>query len=400
MGNPVTIKIVRDGLIVDTAMSTDWNISMDRLSPEDSTFTLDLEKHDILEGDQVIVEQMGDPYGFHYIKPQLITESGSIFNNVVTPLYIGVVSSYDLVSIVTRDMVYYYHNQKVVERSWQGNHPSEYLLEVFNQFIVSSGNQITKPNFIIQSKEAIVSGNKDFKRLIQRASATDMNKLLFTMLKYYQVICTAAGYQVNKTTRKISFHLIYHNILNDLWTNDEVKSKNIDMNNAKKVVDSSVKINIQQSIVSGTNCTNLILQTDTNNIQRNPPQKWYMQNDGLVTKTPDISKLSKPLIIDTVVYDPPQQGDPAYTDDDYRSFAAANMSKDTYAHNITFDYILDHTAAIPEWILKLGQPVNIMYNGKHYSSFISGWEMDSTNNVIKIVCGNIRTNLALYMRNK
>ena len=134
MGKPVTIKIVRDGLIVDTAMSTDWNISMDRLSPEDSTFTLDLDKHDILEGDQVIVEQMGDPYGFHYIKPQLITESGIVFNNVVTPLYIGVVSSYDLVSIVTRDMVYYYHNQKVVERSWQGNHPSEYLLEVFNQF--------------------------------------------------------------------------------------------------------------------------------------------------------------------------------------------------------------------------------------------------------------------------
>lgn len=400
MGKPVTIKVVRDGLIVDTALSTEWNISMDRLSPEDSTFTLDLTKHDILEGDQLIVEQMGDPHGFHYIKPQLITEDNKTFPNVVVPLYMGVVTSYDLVSVVTRDMVYYYHDQKAVERSWQGNHPSEYLLELFNQFIVSAGNQIVAPNFIVQTKEAIVSGNKDFKRLIQQVSSISMNDMLFTMLKYYQVICTAAGYQVNKTTRKISFHMIYHNILNDIWTNNEVKPKMIDLGNAKKVAEGSININVQQSYVSGTNCTNLVLQTDVNNIQRNAPQKWYMQNDGVVTKTPNVSLLTMPLIINTVVYEPPQQGEPAYTDDDYKAFASSAMSIDTYAHGILFDYLLDSDMEIPEWVLTLGQPVNIAYKGKRYNSFISGWSMNSSVDTVSLTCGNIRTNLALYMRGK
>lgn len=405
MGKPVTIKVIRNGKIVDTAMSSSWSISMDALAPEDSTFTVDVSQHDIKEEDLIIVEQMGDPYGFHYVEEQALTADGKhILHNVTIPLYCGIVTSWDLLTITARDLVTYIHNAKVLEASATADCPGSYLSQTVTYYIQHKAEMLSWLERWV--KEAGSSSAKAFTRTLGQYASTNMNELMYTILKYYQCICTFAGYTVD-SSNKVRPLMVYHQIENDIYSNDLLKSKMIDMNNAKKVATSTININIQPSVVSGTNVVNLV----RNNKNTAPPalgatgtnginlKKYYMQSDGKVVleANVDLTKVVRPFVTDTVLYEP-KENNGTYTDAELLAFASASMSKDTYAHNISFDYILKRDYPVPRYILNLGQPVTLRYEGKKYASYITGYTITSEQDVVSVTCGNIRTGLNLFMK--
>lgn len=400
MARPVTIKIVRNGVIVDTALSTDWDVNMDSLSPENSTFTLAIEARKTQVGDIIICEQMGDPYGMHYTEDHLVLLGNTkTYDNIVIPFYIGLIVGYDLLTITAKDLVTGLCDQKVVERSWNGNHPSEYLINVFRQYIISTGNDISPTGgFVTEMKETWVSGNTSWKRTIQQVTAKDMNELRHDIQKYYQTIISCGGYTFDETTRKITFYLIFHNILNDIYSTSTVDPRTIDLDNKAKYPEESIDIFVQPVAVTGTNCVNLIQNGKPEAISKAAPVKVYMENSGTMTRTPNVNNLRKPLKIDTVVYEPHEDPKHVWTDAEYISMASPSMSKDSYAHTVKFDRILEPYVKTPRDLTTIGRPVRIYHQRQKLDSYITGWKMNAKSDTISIMCGNIRTNLPLYIK--
>lgn len=399
MNRPVTIKIVRDGMLVATSMSTKWAVSMDSLSPNTSTFELVVEQRKAQIGDTIIVEQMGDPYGFHYIQPKLVVNGGNLtYNNVVIPFYIGKITAYDLLTVTAKDLITALHDQKVVERTWEGSHPSEYLQWLMTNYISVLGNRITAPTYMVSTKEPVTTNSKAWKRVIQQASSKNMTDIMSDIQKYYQTIATCAGYTVESSTRKISFHIVYHNILNDLYSTNTVNPIVLDLDNKKKYPEESIDIFVQPVAVTGTNCVNLIQNGKPETIDKSSPIHVYMENSGALTLTPNVANLRMPLKIETVVFEPHEDPKHVWTPEEYKNMASPSMSKDSYAHTVKFDCVLDNFTKIPQAYSTIGQPVRVFHKQMKLDSYITGWSMSSTSEVISITCGNIRTNLPLYIR--
>lgn len=394
---PVTIKIVRDGMIVDTALSTEWEIVMDSLSPDNSTFTLSVEQRKAQVGDTIIVEQMGDPFGLHYVRSNLVLRNAT-YHDVTIPFYIGIVIAYDLLTFTAKDIVSAIHDQKVVERSWTCANPSQYLLDVFQRYVQGVGNELTTPNYVFDLKEPTPTNDQSWKRIIQQATSRDMNDLMHDIQKYYQTIGTCAGYTYNETTRKITFYMVYHNILNDLYSTNMVNTLTLDLDNKRKYPEESIDIFIQPVAVTGTNMVNLIQNGKPETIDKSTPVKVYMENSGTLTRTPNRANLRLPLKIETVVFEPHEDPKHVWTDAEYKSMASPSMSKDSYAHTVSFDRVLEPFVKTPQEYTTIGTPVRIYHKQTKLDSYITGWKMNSKSEAISITCGNIRTNLPLYIK--
>ena len=394
---PVTLKIVdrTTAKIKETAFSMNWSVVDDTLSPDTSTFVIDTLNMKIEIGDFLIAEEMGNISGYHRsnvtikLWDDLYTTSG-----LIQPLYIGIVTSYDLTQVNTTDSRGICDN-KVVDRTFNGTHPSQYLFETFKNYIRLPGNKLDEPLIVMNTKEAIISGNTGWKRPIQNAESKNMLDLMRNIQNYYQTILTCIGYK-SDDKGVISFYYLWHNILNDLESSNTLKSLTIDLGNNSKFVQDTIDIFVKPSVVSGTNCT-ILVQSGSN--ASTAKHVRYMQDDGTITSSLS-DKVRQPLTIDTVVYDDNDTPWGRLTNDLINAAVSPSMSKDTYAHEITFDYIIPKEGKIDRRFIREGQPVNIKYKFKTYESYISSWRTSSKTGVITIKCGDIRTNLPLYTRKR
>lgn len=398
MGNkPVTLKIVdrTTAKIKETAFSMEWSVVNDTLSTDTSTFVLDTLNMKIEVGDFLIAEEMGNSSGYHRENVSLnIWDGQYIIDGLISPLYIGIIQSYDLNQVNATDSRGICDN-KVVDRTFNGTHPSQYLFETFKNYIRLPGNKLDEPLIIMNTKETIISGNTGWKRPIQKAKSDNMLDIMRNMQTYYQTILTCIGYKSN-TKGKVSFYYIWHNILNDLESTNTLKSMLIDLSNSSKYVKDTIDIYVKPSVVSGVNCTILVQPGSGASTAK---YVRYMQDDGTITSTLS-SKVRQPLTIETLVYDDNDVPWNNLTDALVNTAVSPSMSKDTYAHEITFDYIIPTEGKIDRRLLREGQPVKVRYMFKEYDSYISSWKTDSKSGYIRIKCGNIRTNLPLYTRKK
>lgn len=398
MGNkPVTLKIVdrTTAKIKETAFSMEWSVVNDTLSTDTSTFVLDTLNMKIEVGDFLIAEEMGNSSGYHRENVSLnIWDGQYIIDGLIAPLYIGIVQSYDLNQINATDSRGICDN-KVVDRTFNGTHPSQYLFETFKNYVRLPGNKLDEPLIIMNTKETIISGNTGWKRPIQNATSDNMLDVMRNMQTYYQTILTCIGYKSN-TKGEVSFYYIWHNILNDLESTNTLKSIKIDLSNSSKYVKDTIDIYVKPSVVSGVNCTILVQPGSGASTAK---YVRYMQDDGTITSTLS-SKVRQPLTIETLVYDDNDVPWNNLTDALVNTAVGPSMSKDTYAHEITFDYIIPNEGKIDIHLIREGQPVKVRYMSKEYDSYISSWTTDSKSGYIRIKCGNIRTNLPLYTRKK
>lgn len=398
MGNkPVTLKIVdrTTAKIKETAFSMEWSVVNDTLSTDTSTFVLDTLNMKIEVGDFLIAEEMGNSSGYHRENVSLnIWDGQYIIDGLISPLYIGIVQSYDLNQVNTTDSRGICDN-KVVDRTFNGTHPSQYLFETFKNYVRLPGNKLDEPLIIMSTKETIISGNTGWKRPIQNATSDNMLDVMRNMQTYYQTILTCIGYKSN-TKGEVSFYYIWHNILNDLESTNTLQSMLIDLSNSSKYVKDTIDIYVKPSVVSGVNCTILVQPGSGASTAK---YVRYMQDDGTITSTLS-SKVRQPLTIETLVYDDNDVPWNNLTDALVNTAVSPSMSKDTYAHEITFDYIIPTEGKIDRRLIREGQPVKVRYMFKEYDSYISSWTTDSKSGYIRIKCGNIRTNLPLYTRKK
>lgn len=398
MGNkPVTLKIVdrTTAKIKETAFSMEWSVVNDTLSTDTSTFVLDTLNMKIEVGDFLIAEEMGNSSGYHRENVSLnIWDGQYIIDGLISPLYIGIVQSYDLNQVNTTDSRGICDN-KVVDRTFNGTHPSQYLFETFRNYVRLPGNKLDEPLIIMNTKETIISGNTGWKRPIQNATSDNMLDIMRNMQTYYQTILTCIGYKSN-SNGEVSFYYIWHNILNDLESTNTLQSMLIDLSNSSKYVKDTIDIYVKPSVVSGVNCTILVQPGSGASTAK---YVRYMQDDGTITSTLS-SKVRQPLTIETLVYDDNDVPWNNLTDALVNTAVSPSMSKDTYAHEITFDYIIPTEGKIDRRLLREGQPVKVRYMFKEYDSYISSWTIDSKSGYIRIKCGNIRTNLPLYTRKK
>lgn len=398
MGNkPVTLKIVdrTTAKIKETAFSMEWSVVNDTLSTDTSTFVLDTLNMKIEVGDFLIAEEMGNSSGYHRENVSLnIWDGQYIIDGLIAPLYIGIIQSYDLNQVNATDSRGICDN-KVVDRTFNGTHPSQYLFETFKNYVRLPGNKLDEPLIIMNTKETIISGNTGWKRPIQNAKSDNMLDVMRNMQTYYQTILTCIGYKSN-TKGEVSFYYIWHNILNDLESTNTLKSMLIDLSNSSKYVKDTIDIYVKPSVVSGVNCTILVQPGSSSSTAK---YIRYMQDDGTITSTLS-SKVRQPLTIETLVYDDNDVPWNNLTDALVNTAVSPSMSKDTYAHEITFDYIIPTEGKIDRRLLREGQPVKVRYKFKEYDSYISSWKTDSKSGYIRIKCGNIRTNLPLYTRKK
>lgn len=398
MGNkPVTLKIVdrTTAKIKETAFSMKWSVVNDTLSTDTSTFVLDTLNMKIEVGDFLIAEEMGNSSGYHRENVSLnIWDGQYIIDGLISPLYIGIVQSYDLNQINATDSRGICDN-KVVDRTFNGTHPSQYLFETFKNYVRLPGNKLDEPLIIMNTKETIISGNTGWKRPIQNATSDNMLDVMRNMQTYYQTILTCIGYKSN-SNGEVSFYYIWHNILNDLESTNTLQSMFIDLSNSSRYVKDTIDIYVKPSVVSGVNCTILVQPGSGASTAK---YVRYMQNDGTITSTLS-SKVRQPLTIETLVYDDNDVPWNNLTDALVNTAVGPSMSKDTYAHEITFDYIIPNEGKIDRRLIREGQPVKVRYMSKEYDSYISSWTTDSKSGYIRIKCGNIRTNLPLYTRKK
>lgn len=398
MGNkPVTLKIVdrTTAKIKETAFSMEWSVVNDTLSTDTSTFVLDTLNMKIEVGDFLIAEEMGNSSGYHRENVSLnIWDGQYIIDGLISPLYIGIVQSYDLNQVNATDSRGICDN-KVVDRTFNGTHPSQYLFETFKNYVRLPGNKLDEPLIIMNTKETIISGNTGWKRPIQNATSDNMLDVMRNMQTYYQTILTCIGYKSN-TKGEVSFYYIWHNILNDLESTNTLQSMLIDLSNSSKYVKDTIDIYVKPSVVSGVNCTILVQPGSGASTAK---YVRYMMDDGTITSTLS-SKVRQPLTIETLVYDDNDVPWNNLTDALVNTAVSPSMSKDTYAHEITFDYIIPTEGKIDRRLLREGQPVKVRYMFKEYDSYISSWTTDSKSGYIRIKCGNIRTNLPLYTRKK
>lgn len=398
MGNkPVTLKIVdrTTAKIKETAFSMEWSVVNDTLSTDTSTFVLDTLNMKIEVGDFLIAEEMGNSSGYHRENVSLnIWDGQYIIDGLNSPLYIGIIQSYDLNQVNATDSRGICDN-KVVDRTFNGTHPSQYLFETFKNYIRIPGNKLDEPLIVMNTKETIISGNTGWKRTIQNAKSDNMLDIMRNMQTYYQTILTCIGYKSN-TKGEVSFYYIWHNILNDLESTNTLQSILIDLSNSSKYVKDTIDIYVKPSVVSGVNCTILVQSGSGASTAKHVR---YMQDDGTITSTLS-SKVRQPLTIETLVYDDNDVPWNNLTDALVNTAVSPSMSKDTYAHEITFDYIIPTEGKIDRHLLREGQPVKVRYKSKEYNSYISSWKTDSKSGYIRIKCGNIRTNLPLYTRKK
>ncbi len=398
MGNkPVTLKIVdrTTAKIKETAFSMAWSVVNDTLSTDTSTFVLDTLNMKIEVGDFLVAEEMGNSSGYHRENVSLnIWDGQYIIDGLISPLYIGIVQSYDLNQINATDSRGICDN-KVVDRTFNGTHPSQYLFETFKNYVRLPGNKLDEPLIIMNTKETIISGNTGWKRPIQNAKSDNMLDVMRNMQTYYQTILTCIGYKSN-TKGEVSFYYIWHNILNDLESTNTLQSMFIDLSNSSRYVKDTIDIYVKPSVVSGVNCTILVQPGSGASTAK---YVRYMQEDGTITSMLS-SKVRQPLTIETLVYDDNDVPWNKLTDALINTAVSPSMSKDTYAHEITFDYIIPTEGKIDRRLLREGQPIKVRYKSKEYNSYISSWKTDSKSGYIRIKCGNIRTNLPLYTRKK
>lgn len=111
---------------------------------------------------------------------------------------------------------------------------------------------------------------------------------------------------------------------------------------------------------------------------------YYATAQGIVTDPSDPLRLKQ---INTVIQ---------FTDDELDAILASNLSSDMFNHKLTFTLRLDNNLySWEDW--KLGQPMEIWYNGQYFNSVFTGYEITKTENnnptEVNITCGKVRTSL-------
>lgn len=400
MGTPVTIKIQRDRKIIKTTLATDYNISVDSMSSTTSTFTVDALDLDIKPFDYIIVELMGDPYGIHRTEANFITnDTGTTKTNVTVPLYFGRVISYELTTITAMDAVSAICDQKVVERSFKGANPSVYLYNVYRDF----GSSINGPipdqlywNFGVREPAT----GSTWTRTIQDADSVNLTDLIRNMQQYYQHTLTYGGFTV-LPSGYLCHNFMFHNLLNDIYSNDKFTRMTIDLNNSRKYKPSSINIYVRPNVNSGVNVVKLIEKNKPTQYLNNTPTTVYMNDDGtFLVNNANPSKFTQYPIIETVVYEPHEDPKHVWANDEYISMAKQVTSIDKYAHTVDFEINLNEldNGRLDKRYTTLGMPITTIYKGQKLDSYISAYSFDSSDDTLHITCGNVRSDLPTYLK--
>lgn len=111
---------------------------------------------------------------------------------------------------------------------------------------------------------------------------------------------------------------------------------------------------------------------------------YYATPQGIVTNSFDPLRLKN---INTIIQ---------FTDDDINDVIASNLSEEMYNHKLTFTLRVNNK--LYNWDdFKLGQPMDIYFNGQYFKSVFTGYEMalaqDQSITEVKIICGKVRTSL-------
>lgn len=111
---------------------------------------------------------------------------------------------------------------------------------------------------------------------------------------------------------------------------------------------------------------------------------YYATPQGIVTNSQDPLRLKN---INTIIQ---------FTDDDINAVIASNLNEEMYNHKLTFTLRIDNK--LYKWDdFKLGQPMDIYFNGQYFKSVFTGYEMalaqDQSIDEVKITCGKVRTSL-------
>lgn len=403
MGIPVTIKVHSEGKIKEILIATDYEITMDTMSTATSTFQVDTLKYEVKPMDFIIVEMMGDPYGWHRTEPNYImADSSKSTTDITVPFYFGRVVSTDLTTITAMDAVGAICDQKVVERSYKGANPSQYLYDVYTQFVANLQNAAGSPSDPYWSFATKESGGS-WTRTIQDAASVNYLDLMRNIQQYYQHTLTYGGFTttVDSTGNiRIKHHMAFHNILNDLYSNDKYFRLTLDLNNAAKYDTDNVQMYIRPNTNSGVNVVTLVQKNKPTQYLNTGPKVVYFNDDGTFTvDNPKPGQFNNYPIVDMVVFEPHEDPNHVWTNDEYIGMAKQVTSIDRYSHTVDFDIVLNNPEnQLDKRYTTLGYPILIKYRGQELESYISAYSYDSTKNTLHITAGNIRSDLPQYAK--
>lgn len=391
---PVTIKVVDmlTGKIKETLVANEWEIDMDTIATTNSTFTLDTFSIATSIGDFIIVEQMGDPHLFHWETECFLDGGSTHVTGVIVPLYIGVIMSYEEYKLTAYDLRRFAYDTKGAEMSFTGANAGDYLIDgVFTKFFRLAGKQINYCMDFYTVEDYKATG---WTRTISSPEVKNCLDILNNIQTTYSTIVQALGYRISNGA--IRFMGGAGSIATDPYTqigtgNGKREYITIDLSNHDKYPADKVDVYVRDAVVSGVNTVAVIDKTNVNN-----QSIWYMQDDGNVKKDgqANMTLVHKPLVIDVAFADIPDGKTWAnLVDADFLKVVNPLVSKDRYAHQITFTYNLPQGKA-DRRLFTIGQPVHIKYKNKKYDSYITGFKMGSEEDTVTISCGNIRSDLA------
>lgn len=349
----------------------DWTIERDYLSNPSSTFT-PLTKFEAQQGDYLIAKN----------EDHLLTEGYVLDTNneqeVVNPLYFGVINSFDNGTIITYELI------DLLDFTFpatykSGTNVGQHLYNLINRYLTSQPDQKVKPDLI--DVETVDQSSHINWVYSPEDPPTETNMISYfqNAFEKYGVIWAVKNivlssmdinsYKINTTIKQPTKTFSLKNNTGFL-TNWKVYVAPVDygFENKLLIVDKS-STNMENPIILAT---------------------YYIEMNGNLTQLIN-GNVYQPCKQKVVFFDTTAENNPTYLE-----LAQQNLSRTSYSHEIDVDLLLDNPL-VDVNSLELGMQANLVYDGSFYNSILTGYSLSADALYMTLHFGNIRSSLKKYI---